>query len=129
MSHDKKTVKAGRPAFFKDPEVDRLLAIIVRLMTEHSVLNERVKALESLLIDSGALSDDALQTFEPSESQDNEWAQARIQLIKDVLESGANLTEHEQEVTHDIFVAVSTYSVTRVLGWNRRGCFYRCSLV
>ena len=93
MSHDKKTVKAGRPAFFKDPEVDRLLAIIVRLMTEHSVLNERVKALESLLIDSGALSEDALQQFEPSESQDNEWAQARIQLIKDVLESGANITQ------------------------------------
>ena len=59
MSHDKKSVKAGRPAFFKDPEVDRLLAIIVRLMTEHSVLDERVKALESLLIDSGALSEDA----------------------------------------------------------------------
>ena len=57
MSHDKKTVKAGRPAFFKDPEVDRLLAIIVRLMTEHSVLNERVKALESLLIESGTLSE------------------------------------------------------------------------
>ena len=93
MSHDKKTVKAGRPAFFKDPEVDRLLAIIVRLMTEHSVLNERVKALESLLTESGTLSNDALQTFEPSGSQDNEWAQARIQLIKDVLESGANITE------------------------------------
>ena len=58
MSHDKKTVKAGRPAFFKDQEVDRLLAIIVRLMTEHSVLSERVKALESLHIDSGATSKD-----------------------------------------------------------------------
>ena len=41
---DKKAVKAGRPAFFSDPEIDRLLAIIVRLMTEHSVLTERVKA-------------------------------------------------------------------------------------
>ena len=44
---DKKAVKAGRPAFFSDPEIDRLLAIIVRLMTEHSVLTERVKVLES----------------------------------------------------------------------------------
>ena len=35
---DKKAVKAGRPAFFSDPEIDRLLAITVRLMTEHSVL-------------------------------------------------------------------------------------------
>ena len=57
------------------------------------MLNERVKALEELLMESGTLADDALQTFEPSESQDNEWAQARIQLIKDVLESGANITE------------------------------------
>ena len=47
---DKKSVKAGRPAFFSDPEIDRLLAIIVRLMTEHSVLSERVKTLESVLI-------------------------------------------------------------------------------
>ncbi len=90
---DKKTVKAGRPAFFSDPEIDRLLAIIVRLMTEHSVLNERVKTLEALLIDSGAISRETLEAFEPSEEQDAEWGQDRFQLIKDVLESGANITK------------------------------------
>ena len=36
-----KKVKAGRPAFFSDPDIDRLLAITVRLMTEHSVLTEQ----------------------------------------------------------------------------------------
>ena len=91
--NDKKLVKAGRPAFFSDPEIDRLLAIIVRLMTEHSVLSERVKALESLLIESGAITREALDTFEPSEAQDAEWGQDRFQLIKDVLESGANITK------------------------------------
>ena len=90
---EKKSVKAGRPAFFSDPEIDRLLAIIVRLMTEHSVLNERVKTLESLLIESGAITREALEAFEPSEAQDAEWGQDRFQLIKDVLESGANITE------------------------------------
>ena len=90
---DKKAVKAGRPAFFSDPEIDRLLAIIVRLMTEHSVLNERVKTLEALLIDSGAISRETLEAFEPSEEQDAEWGQERFQLIKDVLESGANITK------------------------------------
>ena len=90
---DKKTVTAGRPAFFSDPEIDRLLAIIVRLMTEHSVLNERVKTLEALLIDSGAISRETLEAFEPSEEQDAEWGQDRFQLIKDVLESGANITK------------------------------------
>ena len=90
---DKKAVKAGRPAFFSDPEIDRLLAIIVRLMTEHSVLTERVKVLESLLIESGAISQDGLEAFEPSPDQDAEWAQERVRLIKDVLESGANITK------------------------------------
>jgi hypothetical protein len=90
---DKKAVKAGRPAFFSDPEIDRLLAITVRLMTEHSVLTERVKALESLLVESGAISRDGLEAFEPSPEQDAEWAQERFRLIKDVLESGANITK------------------------------------
>ena len=90
---DKKSVKAGRPAFFSDPEIDRLLAIIVRLMTAHSVLSERVKTLESLLIESGEITREALEAFEPSEAQDAEWGQDRFQLIKDVLESGANITK------------------------------------
>ena len=90
---EKKSVKAGRPAFFSDPEIDRLLAIIVRLMTEHSVLSERVKALESLLIESGAITREALDAFEPNETQDAEWGQDRFRLIKDVLESGANVTK------------------------------------
>ena len=90
---EKKSVKAGRPAFFSDPEIDRLLAVIVRLMTEHSVLSERVTTLESLLIESGAITREALDAFEPSETQDAEWGQDRFRLIKDVLESGANVTK------------------------------------
>ena len=93
MSIDKKAVKAGRPAFFSDPEIDRLLAIIVRLMTEHSVLNERVKSLEALLEKSGVIAEDAMERFQPTQEQDVQWAEARFQLIKDVLESGANITQ------------------------------------
>ena len=96
MSASNKTVKVGRPAFFRDPETDRLLAIVVRLMTEHSVLAERVKALESVLAEAGLIAPESLETFEPSESQEAEWAQARFQLIKDVLESGANVVAREE---------------------------------
>ncbi len=95
MNVDKKAVKAGRPAFFSDPEIDRLLAIIVRLMTEHSVLNERVKSLEALLTQSGVITGEALEQFEPTQEQDAQWAQARFRLIKDVLESGANITQKQ----------------------------------
>jgi len=45
------------------------------------------------LIESGAITREALEAFEPSEAQDVEWGQDRFQLIKDVLESGANITK------------------------------------
>ena len=59
------------------------------------MLSERVKTLESLLIESGAITREALDTFEPSETQDAEWGLDRFQLIKDVLESGANITKQQ----------------------------------
>ena len=56
------------------------------------MLNERVKSLEALLTQSGVITGEALEQFEPTQEQDAQWAQARFQLIKDVLESGANIT-------------------------------------
>ena len=91
MSDDDKTVRGGRPSFFSNPESDRLLAIIVRLLTEHSVLAERVKTLEALLDQSGIISSDQIEAFEPNQDVDEAWMLARMQLIKDVLESGANI--------------------------------------
>jgi hypothetical protein len=96
MGDSHKAVKAGRPAFFRDPETDRLLAIVVRLMTEHSVLSERVKALEAILADAGIVTPESLEAFQPNDEQEAQWAQARFQLIKDVLESGANVSAREE---------------------------------
>ena len=91
MSADDKTVRGGRPSIFSNPESDRLLAIIVRLLTEHSVLAERVKTLEALLDQSGIITNDQIEAFEPNQDVDEAWMLARMQLIKDVLESGANI--------------------------------------
>ena len=91
MSADDKTVRGGRPSFFRNPESDRLLAIIVRLLTEHSVLAERVKTLEALLDQAGIISSDQIEAFEPNQELDEAWMLALMQLIKDVLESGANI--------------------------------------
>ena len=91
MSADDKTVRGGRPSFISNPESDRLLAIIVRLLTEHSVLAERVKTLEALLDQSGIITSDQIEAFEPNQDVDEAWMLARMQLIKDVLESGANI--------------------------------------
>ena len=126
---DKKSVKAGRPAFFSNPEIDRLLAINVRLMTEHSVLSERVKTLESLLIESGAITREALEAFEPSEAQDAEWGQDRFQLIKDVLESGQTLQNNKKRTDHGCFLAVSAYLAAGFLGRHRHRRVHRRQVV
>ncbi len=91
MTQHSKTVRGGRPAFFDSPETDRLLAMIVRLLSEQSVLAERVKTLETLLDQLGVLTAEQIEQFTPSPQVDEAWMQTRMQLIKDVLESGANI--------------------------------------
>ena len=55
------------------------------------MLAERVKTLEALLDQSGIISSDQIEAFEPNQDVDEAWMLARMQLIKDVLESGANI--------------------------------------
>ena len=80
--NSKKTVKAGRPAFFSDPDIDRLLAVTVRLMTEHSVLTERVKTLESLLIESGVINQEHSTRLSPRRAQEAEWAKTDFSSLR-----------------------------------------------
>ncbi len=44
-----KTAKGKRPVYFEDPQVDKLLAMVIALTGEVSVLRERIDNLERLL--------------------------------------------------------------------------------
>ena len=46
--------------FFEDPAVDRVMAVLFTLATEHYVLHDRVRALEELLVQKGVVTADAL---------------------------------------------------------------------
>ena len=46
--------------FFEDPVVDRVMAVLFSLATEHYVLHDRVRALEELLIEKGVVTAAAL---------------------------------------------------------------------
>ena len=84
-------VKGGREAFFENPETDKLLAMLMRLVTEHWALKERVHTLEALLVDNKLLSGDALESFRPDAAQDAAWDQESFLLIQAVLEAGRNI--------------------------------------
>ncbi len=46
--------------FFDDPAVDRVMAVVFSLAVEHYVLHDRVRALEALLVQKGAITADSL---------------------------------------------------------------------
>ncbi len=84
-------VKGGRAAFFENPETDRLLAMLMRLVTEHWALKERVMALETLLVESGAVSAEALDKFRPDPDLDARWDQESYALVQAVIEAAQNV--------------------------------------
>ena len=44
-----RTAKGKRPQYFRDPAVDKLLAIVVSLVSEVSVMRDRMDAMERLI--------------------------------------------------------------------------------
>lgn len=84
-------VRGGRNAFFKDPDVDRLLAMLLQMVNEHWVLNERVRALESLLEQHGVLGKGELEAFMPEGEQDQQWDAESYTLIRRIISAGRNI--------------------------------------
>ena len=58
-----RAVRGGRDAFFEHADSDRLLAMLMRLMSEHWVMRERMHLLERLLIDKGVMSAEELDAL------------------------------------------------------------------
>ena len=86
-----RSIKGGRTAFFENPETDRLLAMLMRLVTEHWALKERVMALEKLLAQHGVLNESEIADFSPDAATDAQWDQESYALIKAVIESAQNI--------------------------------------
>lgn len=55
-------VSGTRPAFHDDPAIDRLIAMVLALTREVSVLRDRVDTLEVLGVDAGWLAPDGVET-------------------------------------------------------------------
>ena len=87
----KRTVKGGRSAFFENADVDRLLAMLTRLMSEHWALKERVMTLEALLAEHKLLPKDAVETFEPDPEEDARRDQDSLAFIQAVIEAARNI--------------------------------------
>jgi hypothetical protein len=84
-------VKGGRKSFYSDPELDRLLARLARLMAEHWSVKERLLTIEALLKEQGLITEEQIDAYEPDEATEASWNAQRDQLIRSVLEAGRNV--------------------------------------
>ena len=71
--------------FYPDPNVDRVLGVVMELAAEVYVLRDRVQTLEAVLVSSGALDRGELETYQPSESERAARLASRDALIARIL--------------------------------------------
>ncbi len=62
-----KKAKGKKPTFFADPQVDKLMAIVMALAGEASVLRERLDTVERLVESKGLLTRQEIEAYRPTE--------------------------------------------------------------
>ncbi len=76
---------AGRPRFFHDAAVDRLVSVVLQLTSEVWVLTERLENLEQLAERKGHLTHDEIRDYKPDHSQAQARDAARDRFVHTVL--------------------------------------------
>lgn len=84
-------VRGGRAAFFADPDTDRLLAMLMRMVTEHWALRERVLTLEALLTERGIIDAETIATYRPTPETDAAWDAESYALMQAIIEAAQNI--------------------------------------
>lgn len=80
-----KTVKGKKSVFFKDPAVDQVMTFFIELLTEVSVLRDRVDTLEQLLHDKGVVARGAVDAYEHDAAGEARRAAERKALLERVM--------------------------------------------
>ena len=93
-----KQAKGKRPVYFQDPEIDQLLAIVLALAGEVSVLRERLDTIERLAAARGLFSSQDIEAYSPDDQVIAEREQQRSAYIARILR--VVLGEGDMEATH-----------------------------
>ncbi|MEH2301755.1 hypothetical protein [Nostoc sp.] len=80
-----KIAKGKRPVYLDNPQSDKLLAIVMALTGEVSVLRERLDTIEQVLEVKGILSATEIEAYEPDAKVTKEREQWRAEYIARVL--------------------------------------------
>lgn len=92
-----KKAKGKKPIYFENPESDKLLAMVLALTGEVSVLRERLDTVERLAQTKGLISVEEIENYQPNEQVEQEreqWRQAYLdRILRVVKEELDTLTE------------------------------------
>lgn len=84
-----KIAKGKRPIYFDNPQIDKLLAIVMALTGEVSVLRERLDTIERLLETKGNVSIAEIESYQADEKvtqQREQWRDAYVERVLRVLQ-------------------------------------------
>ncbi len=88
--------KGKRPSFFKDPDIDKVMGILMALAGEVSVLRERIDTVERLAMGKGLVSKEEIDAFVPDQEVANQrelWREAYIERILRVVQQELEATD------------------------------------
>jgi hypothetical protein len=95
MAGDKS--KGGRPYFFNDPMVEKVLNITMSVATELAVARERIDTLERILVKNGLLDRKDIESYEPDEDSAQErqlwhakYASRILRIVQQDIDAVAN---------------------------------------
>lgn len=97
--------KGKRPYFFEDPEVERLMNIVMTLAQEVSVMRERLDTVERLLERKDAISRTDIENFEPTKKEAEErgaWTQEYLTRILRILQQEREALSTKDQYSEDV---------------------------
>lgn len=80
----RRTIRGGRPFFFSDPAIDKVLNMTITLASEVWALRERLSALEGVQIRQGALSATDIDDYEFTPEQEQRLGEQRREFIENL---------------------------------------------
>jgi hypothetical protein len=92
--------KGRRPYFFKDPDVERLMAMLMVTVQELAVMRERLDTVERLLEAKGALSRADINDYAPgpeAATERAEWSRAYISRVLRIVQQELEALDKPQE--------------------------------
>ena len=74
-----------KPNFIEEPNMDKLISVVMRLAMENSVLRDRIVRQEKLLISSSVLKANDFDDFKPDEKTSLEAQAENFELIRAIM--------------------------------------------